>query len=144
MLEKDLNATIIGKYFLSKNSELTDIQIQKLVYYAYSWYMVKNNGEKLFEENPQAWVHGPVFRSLFDNMKNYKNFSDTSQVSELDEDITSFLDLIYNMYGNYSGNELEKMTHAETPWIKARNGLKPYEHSQNIIRDEDILECYGK
>ena len=34
MSEKELNATIIGKYFLSKNSELTDIQIQKLVYYA--------------------------------------------------------------------------------------------------------------
>jgi len=144
MLEKELNATIIGKYFLSKNSELTDIQIQKLVYYAYSWYMVKNNGKKLFEENPQAWVHGPVFRSLFDNMKDYKKFSDISEAKKLEKDITSFLNLIYDMYGDYSGNELEKMTHAETPWIKARNGLKPHEHSQNIICDEDILECYGK
>lgn len=138
-----LNATIIGQYFLSKNPELTDIQIQKLVYYAYSWYMVKNNGKKLFEENPQAWIHGPVFRTLFDNMKNYKKFSQTDEVESIDKDITDFLDVIYNIYGKYSGNELEKLTHSELPWIKARNGLKPYEFSQNIILDEDILKCYG-
>lgn len=138
-----LNATIIGQYFLSKNPELTDIQIQKLVYYAYSWYMVKNNGKKLFEENPQAWIHGPVFRTLFDNMKNYKKFSQTDEVERIDKDITDFLDVIYNIYGKYSGNELEKLTHSELPWIKARNGLKPYEFSQNIILDEDILKCYG-
>lgn len=139
-----LNATIIGQYFLSKNPELTDIQIQKLVYYAYSWYMVKNNGKKLFEENPQAWIHGPVFRTLFDSMKNYKKFSQTNEVESIDKDVTDFLDVIYNIYGKYSGNELEKLTHSELPWIKARNGLKSYEFSQNIISDEDILKCYGR
>lgn len=139
-----LNATIIGQYFLSKNPELTDIQIQKLVYYAYSWYMVKNKGKKLFEEKPQAWIHGPVFRSLFDSMKNYKKFSNTTEIEKIDKDIMEFLDVIYNIYGNYSGNDLERMTHSETPWIKARNGLKPHEFSQNIISDEDILECYGR
>ena len=139
-----LNATIIGQYFLSKNPDLTDIQIQKLVYYAYSWYMVKNDGEKLFEEKPQAWIRGPVFRTLFDSMKNYKTFSDTTKVKDIDKDITKFLDIIYNIYGKYSGNELEKMTHSEIPWKRARNGLKPHEFSQNIISDEDIMECYGK
>lgn len=139
-----LNATIVGQYFLSKNSELTDIQIQKLVYYAYSWYMVKNKGKKLFEESPQAWIHGPVFRSLFDSMKNYKKFSQTDEIKEIDSNITNFLDVIYKVYGKYSGNELEKMTHSELPWIKARNGLKPHEFSQNTILDEDIIKCYGE
>lgn len=138
-----LNATIIGQYFLSKNSELTDIQIQKLVYYAYSWYMVKNNSQKLFEEKPQAWIHGPVFRTLFDNMKNYKKFSNANEFEGIDKEITDFLDVIYKVYGKYSGNELEKMTHSELPWIKARNGLRAAEFSQNIISDEDIMKCYG-
>lgn len=138
-----LNATIIGQYFLSKNPDLTDIQIQKLVYYAYSWYMVKNQGKKLFEEKPQAWIHGPVFRTLFDSMKNYKKFSEIDHMGKIEKNVTEFLDVIYNIYGKYSGNELEKMTHSELPWIKARNGLKPYEFSQNTISDEDIMKCYG-
>ncbi len=86
-----LNATIIGQYFLSKNPDLTDIQIQKLVYYTYSWYMVKNNGEKLFGEKPQAWIHGPVFRTLFDSMKDYKKFSKTNEIEKIEKDITNFL-----------------------------------------------------
>ena len=46
-----MNATTIGKYFLSKNRELTDIQIQKLTYYAYAWYMIKHKDSKIFDES---------------------------------------------------------------------------------------------
>ena len=139
-----INATNVGQYFLSKNQELTDIQIQKLVYYAYAWYMVLHKGKKIFEEKPEAWIHGPVFRTLFDSMKNYKKFSNLEEVSKIGESNAKFFDTIYNVYGKYSGNELEKMTHSESPWIKARKGLKPYEFSQNKIEDNDIIECYGK
>lgn len=139
-----LNATIIGQYFLSKNIELTDIQIQKLVYYAYSWFMVKNKDSKLFEEKPQAWIHGPVFRTLFDSMKNYKKFSNGKEYEKIENDTKEFLNIIYDIYGKFSGNDLEKMTHSEMPWIKARNGLRPYEFSQNVILDEDIIKYYGE
>lgn len=139
----EMNATIIGQYFLSKNLDLTDIQIQKLVYYAYSWYMVKHQGEKLFEERPQAWIHGPVFRSLFDNMKDYEKFRSSKNYEKLDATIKTFLDIIYTVYGKYSGNELEELTHSETPWQNARKGLNPNEFSQNYIEDKDIMECYG-
>lgn len=142
-----INATVIGQYFFSKNQELTDIQIQKLVYYAYSWYMVLHDGKKLFEENPQAWIHGPVFRTLFYSMKNYKRFANiegNEELEQLEDSITKFLDTIYNVYGKYSGNELEKMTHSELPWQNARQGLKPHEFSQNLIKDEDIILYYGQ
>ena len=139
----EINATRIGQYFLSKNEELTDIQIQKLVYYAYSWYMVAHRGKKIFDEQPEAWIHGPVFRSLFNSMKS-KDFFDLSEVENICESNTEFLDKIYDVYGKYSGNELERMTHSELPWIKARNGLKPFEFSQNKINDKDIMICYGK
>lgn len=137
-----LNATLVGKYFLAKNQELTDIQIQKLVYYAYSWYMVKNKGKKMFDEKPQAWIHGPVFRSLFDSMKDYKKFLDTSNL-DLNDEIKEFLNIIYNVYSKYSGNELEEMTHSESPWQNARIGLMPHQHSQKEISDEDIMNCYA-
>lgn len=139
----DMNATIIGQYFLSKNPDLTDIQIQKLVYYAYCWYMVKNNGNKLFEERPQAWKHGPVFRSLFDNMKRYDEFRDSREYEDIEPTIKAFLDIVYAVYGKFSGNELEEMTHLESPWQNARIGLDKNAHSQNFIDDKDIMECYG-
>lgn len=113
-----LNAIIVGKYFLLKNKELTDMQIQKLVYYAYAWYMIKNSGDKIFEEKPEAWVHGPVFKSLYDSMKSGEFYSEKSN-EKLKPEMKKFLDLIYKIYGKYSGNELENMTHSELPWKNA-------------------------
>lgn len=138
----EVNATRVGQFFLSKNQDLTDIQIQKLVYYAYSWYMVLHDGKKIFDEQPEAWIHGPVFRSLFNNMKS-KSFFDLSTVEKMCESNADFLDKIYDVYGNYSGNKLEMMTHSELPWKEARKGLAPYEHSKNKIKDSDIIKCYG-
>ena len=138
-----INATIIGKYFYSKNSELTDIQIQKLTYYAYAWYMVKNNGKKLFLEQPQAWVHGPVFRTLYDSMKNRDFYQEDESINSIEVHIKAFLDIIYKIYGQFSGNELERMTHSELPWKNARKGKESYERSENLISDEDIMNCYG-
>ncbi|CCZ00070.1 putative uncharacterized protein [Clostridium sp. CAG:793] len=140
-----MNATMIGKYFFSKNNNLTDIQIQKLTYYAYAWYMVKNDGAKIFEESPEAWVHGPVFRSLYDNMKKNKFYEESDEIGIENE--KSFLDIIYKIYGKYSGNELETMTHSEQPWkaARARAGLmlSPMSRSAEKIKDEDIL-AWGK
>ena len=134
-----ITATVIGQYFLSKNPELTDIQIQKLVYYTYVWYMVLHEGKKIFEEKPEAWIHGPVFRSLFNSMKDYDKFSKLEQITEVGEANASFFDKIYNVYGKYSGNELERMIHSELPWIKVNaNDLV-----QVSITDKDIMKCYG-
>lgn len=139
-----MNPKTIGRYFFSRNNELTDIQIQKLTYYAYAWFMIANNGAKLFDEQPQAWVHGPVFRSLYDAMKK-KNFYDNEvEQNNIDINIINFLDIIYNIYSKYSGNELERLTHSESPWKKAREraGLKdfPTVRSMEYIIDKDIME----
>ena len=139
-----MNPKTIGRYFISRNNELTDIQIQKLTYYAYAWFMIANNGAKLFDEQPQAWVHGPVFRSLYDAMKK-KNFYDNEvEQNNIDINIINFLDIIYNIYSKYSGNELERLTHSESPWKKAREraGLKdfPTVRSMEYIIDKDIME----
>ena len=64
--DKDITSLVIAKYFLTKKS-LTPKKIQKLVYYAYSWFIALNNQSEnqisnfLFNEEPEAWIHGPVF-----------------------------------------------------------------------------------
>ena len=40
------SAIDIAKYFVNLNNELTELQIQKLVYYSYVWYIVKFNNDK--------------------------------------------------------------------------------------------------
>lgn len=135
-----MNATSVGKYFYNKNKNLTEIQIQKLTYYAYVWSMALRD-EKIFAEKPQAWVHGPVFRSLYDSMRKQEFYQSTEENIEYQNKI--FFDMIYNLYGKYSGNQLENMTHTEAPWIVARKDLKPNERSNEELND-DLIKCYYK
>lgn len=138
----NVKAIDVGKFFYDKNNKLTSKQIQKLTYYAYAWYMIKYKNQKLFEEKPQAWIHGPVFASLFASTKSGKFFS--YEDYSFDKPTTEFLNIIYKIYGKFTGNQLEKMTHIEDPWINARKGLEPDEPSQEELRDEDIIKYYGK
>ena len=50
--------------------------------------------------------------------------------------------MIYNLYGKYSGNELEQMTHSESPWKKARTGLDANMRSMRELDDEEIKRYY--
>ena len=63
----------VASFFLNKDPNMTHKKLQKLVYYAYVWYIVENNDDcfnisnKLFDDEIEAWVHGPVCRNLYDS-----------------------------------------------------------------------------
>jgi uncharacterized phage-associated protein len=108
------------------------MQIQKLAYIAHGWNLAIN-GEPLAAEPPEAWDNGPVFREIWDYVRDHGyrgpncTFVDPVSKSEIRETFTSsesaVLDHVWKKYGNYSGLALSKMTHEpETPWYKAYFG----------------------
>ena len=147
----DIKPITIANYFLTKK-DLTQKKIQKLVYYAYSWFITLNNDSAdnitnvLFDETPEAWLHGPVFPSLYAAFKDY-NWSEIERIDEEiafeNDDLQSFLEDIWNKFGKYSANELEYMTHHETPWINARKNVDTNEPSNNKISLVDIFNYYN-
>lgn len=138
----------IAKYMLSKKL-LTPKQVQKLLYYAYSLYLVKYNDsykegqmKKLFEDKIEAWEHGPVIRNVYDYIKKVAMSNQLVACSEKvnlsDKKTENFIDKILMVYGQFSGYELELMTHAEQPWKEAMNIAR---NSQ--ISDETIYRYYS-
>lgn len=124
---------------------MNPLKLQKLCYYAYAWWLA-NYDEKLFEEEFQAWVHGPVCYELYDKYRCYGvngfgNIPNNEECS-IDEDLLEYIKDVFRVYGKYSGNQLERLTHSEQPWIQARGSLKQWESSQNIISDKSIIEYY--
>ena len=143
------NAIDVAKYFVNLNKELTELQIQKLVYYSYIWYIVKFNDNKnnivnkLFDERPRAWKYGPVFISIYEQMK----FCDKSLLckaylkandvnTKFDDKAEMILSLVYEFYGKYSGNRLSDMTRYEYPYKNTKLG--------DEIKDIDIYEWYRR
>lgn len=147
----EINSSIIADYFLTK-SELTPKKIQKLVYYAYSWFIALNNQNEnqidnvLFDEIPEAWIHGPVFPTLYTRFKKY-NWNEVPKNEQNivfeNDDIMSFLNDIWSKFGIYSADELEYMTHQETPWINARKNTISDERSNQKISLKDIFNYYN-
>ena len=145
-----MDAKKIAKWFLSKES-MSPKKIQKLVYYAYSWYLTLMNdsvdylNNKLFDEKIKAWVHGPVVNSIYQEYKDYK-FNEVPKQeideNEFDEDTLDVLNQVWDVYGQYNANELESITHQEEPWIIARGDLSPLENSYDSIDDRVIFEYY--
>lgn len=135
----------VAKWFLHKES-MTHKKLQKLCYYAQAWHCALL-GKPLFTEEIQAWVHGPVCPELYHHYSNYKwnnipKFN--KEVPCFSEKTTHLLESVYVTYKDFSGDELETLTHSEKPWKKARAGLEPWESSTNVIELDIMAEYYRK
>lgn len=148
-MEVQTSIEIVANYFLSK-IDMTNKKMQKMLYYAYSWYIVgyndsENVNKVLFIEQPEAWIHGPVFPTIYDKYKifGWNIIPKFTEEIDIDIELKNFLDEIINVFGKYDGDQLELMTHNEFPWKNARNNLDSTLPSNNKIQLKDIYNYYS-
>ena len=55
----------------------------------------------------------------------------------------NILDMVWSVYGKYDAKYLERLTHAERPWVNARQGLDLKERCNNIISKQEIQDYYS-
>lgn len=117
----------MAKAFLSIEP-MTNKKLQKLCYYAKAWYLALKD-ENLFEDDFQAWVHGPVNYDLYLKYKdcgfNRIPMVETTELKNVPEEYIDFASNIFDAYGHLTGGELEIVTHQEDPWIAARGCCCP-------------------
>lgn len=148
----------IANFFLEqgkKDKQMTQMKLNKLVYFAQGWYLAINDAP-LFDEEVQAWQHGPVIPSLYHEFKHFGAHQITPKTHSIqwndedglyyktirtaDTETKTILNKIWSLFGKYDGWELRNLTHKEdTPWSKAD---KSYFHS--VIKKDDIKDFYTK
>jgi len=123
--------------------EISNLKLQKLLYYAQAWYLVFN-GRPLFDDPIEAWVHGPVVARVFGDFKQYRWAPIDAPVTPLDSpEVRDHLVEVLWVYGDYTATELERLTHSEKPWRDARGELAPDEPSRNVISHRAMREFYS-
>lgn len=137
---------VVANYFIYRCGDITNLALQKLLYYAQGFYFAFNN-KFLFVEDCEAWVHGPVYREIYKKFKENK-FNPIEPLYLFDEFSFSdseklVLDNVVKNLGCYSGKILENFTHLESPWIDARGSLKPEDYSDEIIDKDDIANYFS-
>tara|TARA_B110000977_G_scaffold181620_1_gene242488 strand:- start:169 stop:681 length:513 start_codon:yes stop_codon:yes gene_type:complete len=136
MSKSPTSAIAVANWFLEKCWSEKDVpqcdqlKLYKLVYYAHAWHLANGRG-LLFDEDVEAWPHGPVVRDL------YLEFKDAGkkpirklgtrlasnggkfvlETPNHDGSLTGFFDSIWNVYKKHTGFELSNATHAiGEPW----------------------------
>lgn len=146
---KDSNKTKIDstiEYLLNQCEDITPLALQKALYYIQGFYYAFYNNF-IFEDDCQAWVHGPVYTNVYNKYRDYK-FNPINGVKAFDNSnfISSEKDIIDSVVKNiccYSGKVLEKFTHSEQPWLTTRRYLPSNIISNNVI-DKTIIISYFK
>ncbi len=124
---------------------LTNLKLQKLLYYAQAWYLALQN-KALFAEDFQAWVHGPALPSQYQRFKKFEwrpiLEEGITRPKIEDADVSAHLIEIVNVFGVETASALELMTHNEKPWQDARKGIPMDQLSTVIISKESMRIFY--
>ena len=138
----------VADFFIQKanktGSFISNLKLQKLVYYAQAWHL-GIHGTPLFDEDFEAWIHGPVIPSLYQEYKIFRWEPIKKEVTTVPpKEFIEFLEEVSEEYFSCDAYELEQMTHAEDPWLIARKGIAADIPSNKIIEKEWMKEYYGK
>ncbi len=145
--------TDVAKYFLARSLNdgelISNLKMQKLVYYAYAWTLTINK-QRLFTESIEAWENGPVIPTLYQKLKKYgaapikENFLEAQSIesikSKFSPQILKTLDKVYEQYMTLTAFELVVLTHSEKPWRESRK--KHTDNQNEPISDFLIKETY--
>ncbi len=131
---------MVISYVFERLEEVTPLMLQKLLYFIQGIYYTLY-GRPIFTEECEAWVHGPVYRKVYELFKDFKYnpIEDDrfvllkGRAEELSHNEKHVIDLVVNTFGMYGGKTLERITHKEEPWKNAREGLL-----QNTLSREEV------
>ncbi len=148
-----IDSVVLANYILKHYGPMSHLKLQKLLFYCDA-YCLAFFGEELISDKFEAWVHGPVCRRVYDQLKEksalYTDMS-YSEIPGVDEDAAfdalpmDVKDLLNDVLGNltqWSGIELERATHREQPWIEARRGYGEADKCNVEISKETTRDFY--
>ena len=141
----------IANFFLGRK-KYNNFVLNKLVYFAYGFYLASRNRE-LFSEPIEAWKYGPVITSLYHRFAEFGNnliekkfrFHSYSkdefripEVKENDYESLDILETVYETYGSLAEVDFQKLTHHQnSPWGRAY-----IENSDHVVINKIDIKQY--
>lgn len=130
--------------------EITNKKLQKMMFYCQAYHIAKYR-KNLIDNEFEAWVHGAVLPELYNeysdhgyNAINKFNNQEYNKIREVfGEYLCRFLDKIIDKFSSFTGNQLEKLNHSESPWQEARKGYAPEQICNEIITKDSIYYYYS-
>lgn len=110
---------------------ITQMKLQKMLYFGQGIHLVKHKGEPLVKEQFQAWKYGPVIPTIYSTYKFYgkEPITDTywldkqdkieEEVKKIDRESKLTIDLTWTTLKNIDAIKLSNWTHSkDSPWFR--------------------------
>ena len=146
-----LTADDITDYLLSKETKLsgegiTNLDVQNILYFAQGWHLAIK-GERLFQEELRAWVHGPVVPEVYFRLARVRDPIPVTEVRgdpvlDLPEAVRTFLDQIWTKYSAYRTGKLVELTHEQAPWKNARGDIEARQKYETPLSTSGRRRCF--
>ncbi len=152
-----IDSKTLASYILCKYGSMSHLKLQKLIYFVEGYHLAYFQGKSIVKDDFEAWAHGPVSRTLYNELKEYsilygdvKYIHEVGTLSPIDvvnsilcSSQIELIDEVMELYIRETGMTLEGITHQQSPWISARQGLSPYEKCNNIIDKKQMQEYFS-
>lgn len=136
-------ARFLVQYYIDIKKSVTNMKLQKLLYYAWIEYYTHHDGKYLFKDEIYAWKLGPVVPDVY---REYRIFAampismTKKPENSIDEGTQMFLRSFADRYKDTKAMDLVNRSHVPgKPWEKAyKDG-----HGETAIPFKSIirLEC---
>ncbi len=127
---------------------LTNLRLQKLLYYSQAWSLVLRESE-LFSDELEAWGYGPVVPTVYHHLPDGPAADPVpvetfAGAPDLEGEEAEFVRSVWEAYNPYSALQLSRMTHEEMPWRKAWGGRPPDETGSAPISVIDLEDFFAR
>lgn len=136
---------------LQSSVRVSHMKLQKLVFFIHAWSLA-SKGSSYVNEQPEAWTYGPVFDTLYHELKSFGSREIDGYLMQMnpqtgerqalipvltDGEFWSLVDQVWARYGAFSALQLSALTHeAGGPWEQARK------MGSGWLSDENIRDHY--
>lgn len=136
------DASEIAAYIINKCIDLerpiTNLQLQKILYYVQGEFIKKTRGVALFYNEISAWQYGPVVPDVYFKFNGYSssNINIKQSESKIQKEIKEIIDPIIAEKSLLSAWKLVEETHKEIPWLES------YEEGEKKEIGIEIMKKY--
>lgn len=149
-------ANLLLDWAISEKIEVSNMKLQKLVYFCHADFLVKTR-QPLVRQEFEAWEFGPVIPCLYQEFKNFGAapitqkatiFNPITCVTEVAETcaLGDYEDIViqsFKIYSRYSAAALSNLSHVENgPWAASLARFERGSHRGRSIETELISKYH--
>ena len=150
---KEKSAHVVADYFLlklvlSSGDTISNLKMQKLCYFSQVASLVHRD-ELIFDDEIQAWAHGPVIPNLYRRFRHFgwqaidPTALRTRPDLRLADDERHLLNRVWKKLSGYSARYLEDLSHKDEAWKRQYTPATPDGRCNNVITPKQILDFYN-